>query len=257
MIISSKASNQNILIRIVDDNDDPINSIAYDNLDLSISYRTTSSVGWTALTLVDGTIGTWVVSSFKFIENGLYQLSIPNASIVPYNLTYWKVSYLTTTVYDVIEATGSANLVNDTDLINAVRDSVWTRTQRSLTDPVQTLPSVPVFTLTIDDEEVQVVSSSLIYVHEQDVLLAFEVNTDLTAVLIELVIEESDGTDVLVIDDDDLTKTAEGFTITLPNELTATIGSFTWGVRRVSDQKFFGSGTFSVIYAPYKDSLDA
>jgi hypothetical protein len=160
-------------------------------------------------------------------------------------------------VYDVIEATGSSNFANETDSLNAIRESVWTRTQRSITEAVRTLPSVPVFTLNINSEEVRVVSTNRIYVHEQDVLLAFVVDTDLTAVPLELIIENTDGEDVIVIEDDDLTKTAEQFTITLPNELTSTVGSFTWGVRRVADQKFLGSGSFSVVYAPYKDTLDA
>lgn len=90
---------------LTDDAGDPITGVAYDDADLAVSYRLVSGGAWVDLTLVDGTLGTFVASSWKEIGGGLYQLCPPDAAIVANTATAVRVTYgANASQYDVLNA---------------------------------------------------------------------------------------------------------------------------------------------------------
>jgi len=84
---------------------DPID-IAFDNTDLSIAYRVEGQATFTALTLVAGTIGTYLSSSFvrEAVGSARYQVCWPAAAVVSGSKTTVRITYDGVTEYGRIDA---------------------------------------------------------------------------------------------------------------------------------------------------------
>ena len=90
MIVDRSKTDLIASFRFLDDLNAPIPSLVAADGTISIGYKKNGATTWTDLTLVTGTLGTWIENGF--IEdsggNGLYELSLPNASSIPGQRTY-------------------------------------------------------------------------------------------------------------------------------------------------------------------------
>ena len=92
-----------------------------------------------------------------------------------------------------------------------------------------------------------------IFIKETNRDLVFLADVDIEAITLSLVIETSDKLDKLIVDDAELTKDGMTVTFTLPEVLTADVGSYNWAIRHATTHILYGTGSFSVSYAPHVD----
>jgi len=228
MIVDRSETELIATFRFLDDSNAPIPTLVHTDGTLSIGYKLHGSTVWTDLTLVSGTLGTWV--SEGFVEdsggNGLYELGIPNTAKIPGKRTYWRFKQGSNQYrYDSIDYVAVPAL--ETDAINFEI----------------TVPGVgPVFA-----------ESSIIYIKELNTNVTFTANQDITSETLVIIFEVSDGTDSYVITDGDITKSGNEATITLPVGFTSTTKSLNWAIREATDKTVYGTGTIGVSYAPHED----
>lgn len=238
---------------ILDSGGSVIPDIAFNDPDLQIAYRRPTDASWQVMTLADGTLGTWGSNTFKHAGNGLYEYGIPNASIISDKATDWRITYDGVVEYDSLVAVAQGSLATNDTFLDAIREKVWTREERSITEPVSTFSSGPVFQFTLPSGEVAITANNTIYVKEKGIVLFFASDTDITSIPLKVIFENVDKTDIQVFTNAELTKTAEGFTLDLPDELTETERTIVWGIRHATTDRFFGRGSFAIVYAPHED----
>lgn len=91
MLVPANSNNLILSVHLVDDNGDPITGKAYNTAGLAVSLRGESEASYSAVTLVDGTLGTYVANSWKEVGLGEYQFCPANAAIVPGRETKIKI----------------------------------------------------------------------------------------------------------------------------------------------------------------------
>lgn len=107
MQVYSNATSLIRTVRLVDDAGDPITAVAYNDASLEVAVRAQSAATWTVLTLVDGTLGSYLANSWKADPDGdgLHQLCLPNSVVVAGTATNIRVTYgANSPQYDTVEA---------------------------------------------------------------------------------------------------------------------------------------------------------
>lgn len=105
MLVRTNETNLMPAIAVRDNDRVLIPGILFGDVDLEVAYKLSSSAGWVVLTLVDGTIGTYLASSWKQIESGIYQVGLPDSAVEAGKETLLRVTYgANLPQYDTIEA---------------------------------------------------------------------------------------------------------------------------------------------------------
>jgi hypothetical protein len=92
MLVPSNTANLILSVHLIDDDGLPITGKAYNTAGLVVSYREDSASAYTTVTLVDGTLGTYIANSWKEIGLGEYQFCLPNSAIVDGRETKLKIA---------------------------------------------------------------------------------------------------------------------------------------------------------------------
>ena len=220
---------QNLIatFRYLDDAGDPITSLAWNTAGISIGYKRYGATSWTNLNLASATVGTY--TSNGFVEdpdgNGFYELGVPNASRISGHRTVWRFKH-------------GANQYRYDSI-----DYVAIPAQESSGINLEfAIPGV---------SEVFTTSNSL-YVQEREVEVTFTANQDVSAIPLVLIFEDADGIDKFIINDSDMTKTGDSVVITLPDTFTDAEKTLQWAIRNQDTDRVYGSGSISVVYAPYQ-----
>jgi hypothetical protein len=216
-----------VTFQFLDDAGNGITSLAWNTPNIEISYLKKGATAWVPLTLVAGTLGTYLSSSFIADSggNGLYQLGIPNEAKVAGHRTYWRFKYAANQYrYDSIDYVS----IPSAETSNAT------------------------FEFSIPGVETVFTTESTIYIRELEVDVAFTANQDITAIPLVLILEDSEGVDHYVISDSEMTKVGDTVTVRLPDDFTESERTLTWGIRNASNQRVYGTGSISVTYAPYE-----
>lgn len=91
LIVPRNATNLITHARLVDANGDAVTGIAFDGA-IVAEYRRLTDTSWQSITLVDGTLGTYLANSWKEISAGDYQFCPPNDVIVPGSATSIRIT---------------------------------------------------------------------------------------------------------------------------------------------------------------------
>lgn len=133
MLVYTNASSLILRLKLVDDANDPVTGIAFDDVDLQMSYLLEASDTWVSPTLVSGTAGTFLANSWVEIGSGIYQWCPPNAVVVQGSTTLIRATYSSYQAqYDTIEsrlltATELSTLiVSVSDNIQQAQDGIGT-----------------------------------------------------------------------------------------------------------------------------------
>ena len=228
MIVDRSTTNLIATFRFLDDLDAPIPSLVWNDGTISIGYKLHGDATWTELTLVAGTLGTWISSGFVEDSggNGLYELGIPNAAKVQGKRTYWRFKQgLNQYRYDAIDyvAIPAAN----SDAVN--------------------------FDILIPGGDPIFSNSPQVYLKELNVEVTFTANQDITSETLVIIFESTDTVDQYVITDGSITKVGDTATITLPAGFTDDVKTLNWAIREATNKTLYGTGTISVSYAPHED----
>lgn len=238
------SANLDVFIKIVDDNGDPITT-THDDVDLTIEYLKDSDTAWVPITLVTGIFAGYLTS--KFVEvptsDDLYKLSIPVGAINARKSTLLRVTYGINRPQElVLQFVGPRVYPNN-----------WSTLIINSGGKVSTMSVDPQFQISIPPTDLVLSGGGQIFIKEEGRDLVFLADTNIEAIPLSLVIENPDKTDKLVVIDDDLTKVGQTVTFTLPSSLTETIGSYNWAIRNATTHILYGTGSFSVSYAPHVD----
>lgn len=109
------------------------------------------------------------------------------------------------------------------------------------------------FNINVPGASFQVDTSATVYIKETQVTVTFSANQNIEGVPLVIIFENADLSDFLVINDVDITKSGSAATVTLPTSFTANTISLNWAVRHATTKRVYGTGTFSVQYAPHED----
>ena len=103
---------ENLILDIVprDVAGDPIPSLAHNAAGLSVHWRATASADWQDITLSAGAVGVWSDGGWYHLGDGIYQLGLPNAAIVPGDRTLIRLTYDGRKQYDAIDAIAASVL---------------------------------------------------------------------------------------------------------------------------------------------------
>jgi hypothetical protein len=227
MIADRNQENLIATFRFLDDDGSEITSLVWNTPGIEIGYKKYGATAWTNLTLVSGTAGTYLSSSFVADPDGdgLYEIGVPNESKVAGHRTVWRFKYGAFQYrYDSIDYVSipSAETSNVT------------------------------FEFAIPGVDVITSNAPSIYVKEQGIQVVFTANQDVSAIPLVVIFEDDAGTDSYVIKDEDLVKSGDTVTLTLPIGFTDEELSLTWGIRNRDTLRVYGTGTISVTYAPYE-----
>ena len=221
---------QNNLIatfRFLDDAGVGITSLLWNTPGITLSYKKYRATSWTTVTLAESTLGNYVEGGF--VEDsegdGLYEIGIPGLSRTAGHRTVWRFKYAANQYrYDSI----------DYHAIPSVE-----------TNNVTLEFSIPGVDTTFSTE-------SVIYVRELERTVTFQANQDISIIPLVLVFENSEGEDQFIITDDQMDKSAgDSIVITLPDGFTAEELSLSWAIRHAITERVYGTGTISVVYAPF------
>lgn len=87
MLFPVNASNILLSMFLVDDNDDPIVGLNFDDVLLTVTYKLETGTTWVVSDLEEGILGEYLENSWQEIGDGWYQWCPPNAAIVPNTTT--------------------------------------------------------------------------------------------------------------------------------------------------------------------------
>lgn len=218
--------------------------ITWDDEDLSIDWRASSSTSWNSISLASAVVGTWTSGGWVELDSQEYQLGLPNAAIVPGDRTTLRVKYGTEVfLYDAVDAV----------LQYVPLPSNFSLLQISSSGLVTTTPPNISFNINVPPPGITITTLDTIYVHELERTVEFIANTDIESIPLQLVFEETDRTDILVVEDIDLTKEGTKVLYELPNTLTDGERTVVWGIRHAVNQRVYGFGQFTISYAPHED----
>lgn len=128
MRVDRNASSVLLAARIVDGNNDPIDAIAFNDVSFTVQYLLPGGSSWQSLTLVDGTLGTWIARSWKAFpatQDGTYQFGVPDNWIVAGKSTAVRFKYgANPWQYDAIEAVNNIAQANEEAIANLVLSGI-------------------------------------------------------------------------------------------------------------------------------------
>ncbi len=245
LVLNENAANVNVLITIVDDNNNGIPDIEFDDPDLAIYYFKDSATAWVQLTLVAGALGSWISSGFVELpdSDGEYLLSLPAAAITARKTTMLKIVYGTNKpLRDIVTLAGPpAFPANFSALLISGAGKVTTN------------PNSLQFNMRIPPIPISLNGEFSVFVGETAREIVLTANQDVSAIPLKIVFERPDKTDLAIVEDDDLTKVAETVSFTLPSDVTDEAGLVRWAIRHNSNGTVYGNDEFSVNYAPLED----
>jgi hypothetical protein len=234
MLADRNQDNLILNVRMFDDQTPPapIPGIAWNDGTLILGYKRQGDTGWTDLVggvdTVAGTLGTYIEGGWVSDSggNGLYEFGLPNAARIAGHRTLLRFKHGPGQYrYDAID---------------------YVAIPSEKTDALEFSFAVPGATIDFS-------STTSIYIKETGVIAEFTANQDISAIPLVLIFEDSNGVDQFVFSDEQLTKVGDKVSITLPNEFTDTEVTLNWGIRNQLSNRFYGSGSISVTYAPYLD----
>lgn len=121
--VAKDATDLLLWVELVDENNDYISNVAYDNSDLVFKKLSVGDSSFQTVTLVEGTVGTYLENSWVEISGGLYQFCPPNSWIVENQATLVQVEYPgVRDQRDLIEATAGGSS-GDTIITNPIDTS--------------------------------------------------------------------------------------------------------------------------------------
>ncbi|MCM2369635.1 hypothetical protein [Aporhodopirellula aestuarii] len=147
MIIDRNETQPRLVIQILSSTGsrDPITGITYDDVDLAVSELRPSASSWSTVTLVSGTVGTYLANSFAEIGDGLYQVCLPSASVSAGDTTHIRVVYAANDPqYGTMTATGGTDvsaLLTTSEFEAALPDNFADLSIESETGKVSAAPS--------------------------------------------------------------------------------------------------------------------
>ena len=213
--------------RFLDDNGNAINSLAWDTAGIVIQYKPYLGT-WTNITLQQGVLGSWVTGGFVADGggDGMYELGVPNEARRAGHRTLFRFKLGAFQYrYDAIDYV-----------------SVPSTETSSLT-----------MEFSIPGTEETFTTASQIYIKELGRQITFEANQDVSLIPLVLIIEDGDGVDQYIIQDEDMDKTGgDTVVITLPDGFTAEEKTLEWAIRNRDNERLYGTGSISVTYAPYQ-----
>jgi len=245
LVLNENAANVNVLITIVDDNNNGIPDILFDDSDLEIYYFKDTATAWVQLTLVAGTLGSWVSNGFIELpdSDGEYLLSLPAAAVTARKTTMLKIVYGTNKpLRDIVTLVGPPSFpANFAALLISSSGKVTTN------------PNSIQFNMRIPPIPISLNGEFSVFVGETNRTIILTANQDVSAIPLKIVFERSNKEDLAIVEDDDLTKVAETVSFTLPADVTDEAGLVKWAIRHETDGTVYGYDEFSVNYAPLED----
>lgn len=91
--VAKDATSVILWAELVDEQNDPLSGITYDDSDLSVYKLQPGDTALQAVTLVEGTVGTYLENSWIEIGDGLYQFCPPDSWVVENQSTLVEFSY--------------------------------------------------------------------------------------------------------------------------------------------------------------------
>ena len=220
----------------------PVTGIAYNTAGFSLNAYLPGEVAATPVTMIAGTLGTYASNSWVELGQGIYQFCPGAALLLPGKLSLVEFTTPSSGKFkDTLNCVGVGEVIATNQKQDTILSAIGNEADLNFTF---TIPGVTPITAT----------GGTLYVKEQGRTISFTADQDLTPYTLELVLEQN-GVDVLVEPEANFTKSGNTITWTVPNSFTDEVGSYTWGIRNVANQHFYGSGSFSVVYAPHKDTL--
>lgn len=147
MQVGRNASSVRARILLLDAVNAPITGKAFDDVDLELEILAHDGVGYSAQTLVEGTVGTYLSNSWIEIDGGTYEYGVPNGSIVKDKQTVirarvgsapWRYLSIEVTAFDetdltaindaiaaITTATSSTTTVIQTDQSSTNANAQW------------------------------------------------------------------------------------------------------------------------------------
>ncbi|MCC9603516.1 hypothetical protein LOC67_23450 [Stieleria sp. JC731] len=120
MQVDRDATELILFIKLVDDSNDPIEDVEYDDTDLVIKYIQPGDSAFTTVTLVEGTLGAYVANSFVQVTSNIYQFCPPDSWVVDGSFTMIQLTYADGKPQEgVIYATASGDQITYTSVIES------------------------------------------------------------------------------------------------------------------------------------------
>jgi hypothetical protein len=249
IVLNENAQNVNLLITILDDDGNGITGITHDDADLAIFYFNESASSWVLLSLTEGTLGSWTSNGFiecsdeDISSEGEYILGLPNNAISARKSLLLKVVYGTNKpLRDIVSFTGPPAFPNNFSTMQISNDGKLNINLTSLR-----------LMLTIPSIATSLTGNFRVFIKETNRTLTFTANQNIESTDIKFVFENDGGEDLAIVSNEDLTKSGNTVSFTLPSEVTDTIGLIRWSARHETDNTLFGQDEFEVEYAPYTD----
>lgn len=112
MIVDRDATEVILLVKLVDLQNVAITGVAHNDASLALEYMQPGDTGFSTLSLVAGTLGTYISASWVEVGGGIYQFCAPDTFVVAGKYTTIKITYdIYDPWYDTVMATGNAGEV--------------------------------------------------------------------------------------------------------------------------------------------------
>lgn len=247
LVLNENAANVNVLLTIVDDNNNGIPDITFDDPDLAIYYFKDSATAWVELTLVAGTLGAWTANGFVELpdSNGEYLLGLPAAAITARKTTMLKIVYgMNKPLRDIVAFVGSPAYPSNFAVLAISPEGKVSTNPDNLEFSVIVPGGV-----TLEEEN----SNVQLFVKETDREITLVANQNIEAIDIKVVFETTDQIDLAIVPNSALTKSGVNAVFTLPDEVTDTVQVVRWAARNETTNVLYGQGEFPIRYAPFED----
>lgn len=108
-------------------------------------------------------------------------------------------------------------------------------------------PTVIVYPLAAGDTPRVASSTITVYKGEETTAsVTVQGDVDLTALTLRFIIQKTGGTDVVVVEDGSIDRTATTFTVTIPESVSASPNQFTWSLRIITGNVLLAKGLLVV-----------
>lgn len=127
MFLDRDATNSIVVFLIVDDSNSPQTGFAHDEATFTLEYLDLVT-GWTAVTLVSMTPGTYTENGWAEVSDGTYQFGVPNSWVVAGGFTNIRYQITGNSYrYDTLQWVGGADVQVSTTDLEAAFTSTWTQ----------------------------------------------------------------------------------------------------------------------------------
>lgn len=127
MFLDRDATNSIVIVLVVDDNNSPQTGIAYNDATFALEYLDLVT-GWTAVSLVSATNGTYTSAGWSEVSDGSYQFGVPNSWVVAGKFTNIRYKLGANSYrYDTLQWIGGADVQVSTADLEAAFSATWTQ----------------------------------------------------------------------------------------------------------------------------------